>query len=303
MSRSAQSQAECYRQLATLVAAGLPPARAVQQLPAFSQQARLSTLLANGTGLAAAMADAGLAQPWEAPLLAAAELSGQMPETLARLADHHQAVSRRLRRLRSQMALPAAVWTLALFVLPLPALVRGDLDAAGYFWRSLAPLLLILLGLRAFGIAWRASRQRQVALPGEAVLLRLPVLGRLLADAQRAQGLGVLALLLQVGLPADRALRSGADAVSVQRLRVGLRQAAAKAAAGAALVDSLPASGWLTTPGERALLRSGEAAGRNDETLTRLAQTLQADVDARFDSLGRWLPRGLYFLLVIPILM
>jgi type II secretory pathway component PulF len=302
MSRRVQKQAEHYRQLATLMAAGLPPARAVQQLPAFPRRAGLATALAAGAGLAQALSEHGLARPWEVPLLRAAEQAGQVPETLASLADHHEAVAQRLQKLRGQMLLPAAVWTLALFVLPLPALVRGDLDAAGYLWRSLGPLLLMLFGAYAFVRAWRRARARQVALPGEAGLLRLPWLGALLADAQRAQGLAVLTRLLQAGLPADQALRSSADAVSLHRLSGGLRQAAAQAAAGTSLGDCLSAAGLLTTPGERALLRSGEAAGRSDETLARLARGLQAEVDARFDTLGRWLPRGLYFLLVIPIL-
>jgi type II secretory pathway component PulF len=302
MSRSVRDQAECYRQLATLIAAGLPPARAVLQLSPFPQQARLAADLRRGRSLASAVADAGLARPWEQPLLTAAETAGRLPETLARLADHHEAVSRRLRKLRGQMLLPAAAWALALFVLPLPALVRGDLDATAYLLRSLLPLLLLLVGARLWVHAWRRARAQQALLPGERHLHRLPWLGTLLIEAQRAQGLQVLALLLQAGLPADVALRSSAEAVQLPSLRRGLAAAARAAADGVAWIDSLPAAGLVHRGAERALLQSGEAAGRVDDTVTRLARSLQAEVDDRFDSLGRWLPRVLYVLLVIPIL-
>lgn len=298
-----------YAQLATLERAGVPARRALQGLATETSAALRGAIAATlrqldgGTPLAEAGRSGALFLPWEAQLVAAGSAAGQLAAVYDNLARHHERAALRARQLKSRMVLPAAVLTLALFVSPLPALVRGDFGGAGYVARTLLPLALIAIALQLLRAGWRRAAAQDHAPPGHALLRALPGLGPLLRRQEQQRGLAVLALLLAGGLPAARALTVTAATLRDPQLRAGCQHAAASAGRGSSAATAIDQAGLCPDAGGRSLLHSGEAAGRLDESLARCAATLEHDLGLQLDLIAEWLPRLLYFGLLLPFVL
>jgi len=298
-----------YAQLATLERAGVPARRALQGLTTETSPALRAAIAATlkqldrGRPLAEAGRSGGLFLPWEAQLVGAGSEAGQLAAVYKNLARHHERAALRARQLKSRMVLPAAVLTLALFISPLPALVRGDLDGSGYAGRTLLPLALLLVSLSLLRAGWRRAMARDQAPPGYALLRALPGLGPLLRRLEQQRGLSILGLLLAGGLPAARALTVTAATLRDPQLRAGCQRAAASAGRGGSAAAAIDQAGLCPDAGGRALLHSSEAAGRLDDSLARVAATLEHELGLQLDLVAEWLPRLLYFGLLLPFVL
>ncbi|HSW14160.1 MAG TPA: type II secretion system F family protein [Solimonas sp.] len=302
-----QERSQLYAQLAQLEHAGVPARRALQGLgiatmPRLARAVQETLLrLDRAQPLADAGRAAGLFLPWEAELIAAGTDGGQLEAVYRRLAAHHEQGERRIRQFKSRMVMPAAVLLLALFVLPLPALARGEFDIGGYLLRSLLPVVLLLTSLQLLRAAWHGAAATMTSPPGFGLLRQLPGLGSLLLRLQQADGLNLLSLLLAAGLPADRALELAGRTLRDPALRRGCVAAAAQARAGHSMADAIRGSGLCDEAQGMALISSGEAAGRLDDGIARYAADLDFRLGLQLDQITEWLPRIIYFGLTIPL--
>lgn len=301
---SAAALAMLTRQLATLLGAGLPIDEA---LGALSEQAENERQRALTVALRArVMEGASLARAMDGfpetfpdifrATVAAGEQSGRIDEVLEKLADYAEARDELKQKVLAALAYPlllslvalAVVAGLLTWVVPqivgvfqnmhqtLPLATRA-LMATSAFLRDWGWLILVVIvaALLAARLALRVETTRHA---WHRVLLRLPLIGRLLRAANTARATRTLALLAGSAVPLLDALRIAADVVPNLPMREALRRAAVKVREGGAFSRALGDSG-LFPPVALRLIASGERSGSLARMLDEAAAQQQRELD------------------------
>lgn len=291
------------RQLATLVAAGLPLEEALAALAEGAEGRSRAVALAlrarvmEGAPLATALGEfpASFDALYRATV-AAGEQSGRLDTVLLRLADHLETRDALRRKLIGALAYPVLLLAVSLLVvgglllyvvpqvtevfarggqaLPLPTRLLLGLSEglrSHAFW--LLPLLLALLA--AAVALWRRPAVRDWR---HGLWLRVPGLRRLAIAIDTARFARTLALLGGSAVPLLEALRLAAATVGNSVLRADLAEAAVRVREGASLSKALAAGGRFPPVALR-LIASGERAGRLDAMLDEAADQLERELD------------------------
>lgn len=230
-------------------------------------------------------------------MISAGESSGSLPAIMERLSDLMERQALMRSKVLTAIAYPSVlasfavlvVATLMIFVVPkvveqfdtvgqeLPLLTRMVMGLsaflAAYWW-----LLLILIGLGAVGF-WRAMKNERFHYRFDAMLLGLPVLGKLIRDLHAARMARTLSTMVASRLPLLEGLTLTANTVHNRVLR----------RASDDIVEAIRGGGSLSAALRRAevfppllvyLAASGESAGRLDTMLERAAEYLEREFDA-----------------------
>lgn len=300
---------ELTRQLATLVGAALPLAESLQLLAEQSTQPRLRAVLLQllasvqeGHSLADSLRQSGgQFNAMYCALVAAGERSGRLGLVLERLADYQEQVQKQRHKAMTALIYPAALLFVSLavvvglmsFVVPklteqfidsgqaLPLLTRILIvlsDAVLTF----GPLALVLLALSVF-VAVILLRKPAWALRRDRALLRLPRLGGLLVLLDSARLSRSLAILVSSGVPLLDALRVSVDTLGNRVLQAALRDSCQDLRGGTSLYRALGQSGHFP-PLLVNMVASGEASGRLDEMLDRVASHQERSFGQRVDT-------------------
>ena len=323
------------RQLAGLVGSGLPLERALTALADESEDPRQRELLSHlksevnaGSPFARALATAPreFDEVYRA-VVAAGEASGALGAVLERLADDLEQRQALRARLLGAMLYPAIVSVIALvivtflvtYVVPqvasvftsskraLPALTVAMLAISGFVrqwgWALAAALaggvLLLVLARRG-----EAFRERS-----DALLLRLPLVGRLARGYNAARFGGTLAMLAGAGVPILKALQAAAETLGNRAMRADALDALVLVREGAPLASAL--AGKKRFPGLLAMFaRLGEQTGQLPLMLQRAAAQLAAEVQRRAMALATLLEPllivamgGVVMLIVLAVLL
>jgi len=294
------------RQFATLLGAGLTIEQTLNALVEQAETESVRRVLAAVRGEVLAghpLAQALAAHPRDFPelyrtLVAAGEASGQLPQVMLRLADYTED----RQALRSKVVLafvyPAIVTLVAILVVTglltwvvpqvvqvfrnthqqLPLLTR-ILIAASDFLRSWGWLVLLALagGLVLF---LRALRDDGVRERWHALLLRLPVVGRLIRGLNTARLASTLAILVSSRVPLLTALTAGVGVIANLPMRRALIEAERQVREGASLSRALAASRQFP-PVMVHLIAGGESSGTLDHMLERVATIQTQEVENR----------------------
>jgi general secretion pathway protein F len=294
------------RQLATLVASGMP---LDQALAAVAEQAdypgavrllgAIRDQVAAGESFAGALSRFPRTfSPLYRGLAAVGAESGQLGAVLSRLGDYLE--TRQLLRQRFTAALiyPALVTVVALavigalllYVVPqivavyqqsrqtLPWLTRaliassGFVRATGWYW-----LGALLLGGAVAALMLRRERWRERA---QALLLRTPVIGTVLSGLDTARFASTLSILTGSGAPLLRALETAAGVIWAAPIRRAAHAAAAHVREGVSLARAL-ASQRVFPALLVHLVANGEQSGQLPAMLDRAAREQDADVERR----------------------
>ncbi|MBI5719871.1 MAG: type II secretion system inner membrane protein GspF [Burkholderiales bacterium] len=302
----ATSLAVWTRQLAGLVAAGLPLERALSAMGDESDVARQRELVAHlksevnaGSTFARALATA----PREfddvyRAVVAAGEQSGALGTVLEKLADDLEQRQALRAKVMGAMMYPAIVSVVAvLIVIVLMTYVVPQI--ANVFTsskRALPTLTVIMLALSSFvrnwgwavgvllagGIAAYASARRNEAFrrSTDAAFLKLPLFGRLARGYNAARFGGTLAMLAGAGVPILKALQAAAETVNNRAMRADAMEALVQVREGASLASALAAKPRY--PGLLAMFaRLGEQTGQLPTMLGRASNQLSAEVQRR----------------------
>ncbi|MCZ2290347.1 MAG: type II secretion system inner membrane protein GspF [Burkholderiales bacterium] len=294
------------RQLAGLVASGLPLERALTALAEESEDERARELISHlrsevnaGSSLARALATAPreFDEVYRA-VVAAGEQSGALGAVLERLADDLEERQALRARLLGAMLYPAIVSLVALvivtflvtYVVPqvatvfssskraLPLLTVMMLAISG-FVRQWGLLLLMLLAA-GVGMLLLARRGEAFRERSDAFVLRLPLVGRLARGYNAARFGGTLAMLAGAGVPILKALQAASETLSNRAMRADALEALALVREGAPLASAL--AGKKRFPGLLAMFaRLGEQTGQLPQMLQRGAAQLSGEVQRR----------------------
>jgi len=303
---SATTLAVWTRQMAGLVAAGLPLERALAALTDEAedkQQRNLMASLRSEVNAGSPFAQALAQHPREfssiyTSVIAAGEQSGQLGTVLERLADDLEAREALKNKLIAASLYPAIVTLVAIvivvflvsYVVPqvasvfagskraLPLLTVMMLGLSDIV-RSHGWLMLVALVLGS-GALVMARRNAPLRLRMDAAWLRLPLVGRLARGFNAARFAATLAMLAGAGVPILRALQTAAETLNNQAMRADALDALVLVREGAPLASAL-ASKKRFPPLVSMFARLGEQTGQLPAMLDRAAEQLSAEVQRR----------------------
>jgi general secretion pathway protein F len=294
------------RQLASLVQSGMPLEQALVAVSEQSDDATAAKLVLaiRSNVLAGESLPAALSRfprtftPLYRGLVAAGTETGQLPEVLARLADYLDARLALRQKFVVALIYPVLVTVIAIgviavlvtYVVPqvvsvyqqsrqtLPLLTQA-LIATSAFFRATGGLWLAALvaGIAAFVVARRRARTRARL---DAMLLRLPGIGRLTAGLDTARYASTLAILVGSGAPLLRSLDAAADVVRMIPLAAAARRASGLVREGVSLSRALKEQKAFP-PVLIHLIASGEQSGALAPMLVRAAAELEREAERR----------------------
>lgn len=241
-------------------------------------------------------------------MMRVAEARGGMPETLRSLSSHYESRERLVRQARSAMIYPSAVILISLAVgglltifvlpvlveilrdftrgkgveLPLPTRILiaiSDFIQAYGWW--LLPALLIGGGF-ALLRAYKTPKGKGIL---DELILRVPVMGKLLRLIDTARFSRTLADLLSAGVDIGRSLDLTADVLHLVPYQRTVRAIRRPILQGTELSTALAATGRFD-PDVLAFVESGEETGSLPESLSRLADDYEERVTYMVKNLG-----------------
>ena len=294
------------RQLAGLVAAGLPLERALTALSDEAEDEKQRNLVAalrsevnGGSSFGRALAQHPREfEPIYTAVIGAGEQSGHLGLVLERLADDLEERQTLKSKLMAAALYPAIVTLVAIvivmflvgYVVPqvanvfagtkraLPFLTVAMLAMSdlvrSYGWAILGALVLIAFGAR---LALRNEAFRENF---DAATLTIPVVGRLARDYNAARFASTLAMLAGAGLPILKALQAAAETLSNRAMRADALDALLLVREGAPLASALAQKKRF--PGLVSMFaRLGEQTGQLPVMLQRAAAQLSNEVQRR----------------------
>lgn len=292
------------RQFATLVRAGLTLEECLNALIEQTDKPRTRQVLAGvrgrmveGNSLARSMG----AFPQAFPdiyrvMIDAGEQSGRLVEVLERLADYTE--NRQALRGKVMLAFiyPALVTFVAISVVTLllvyvvPQVTRVFTNTGQALPLVTRILIAISDTARATGIFWAiglfggiiigliALRNPAVRFRWHGVMLRLPVIGRLVRGINAARFADTLGILTASGIPLLPALQSAVPVVNNLPMRAAVEEALRQVREGGSLSRSLGKT-KLFPPLVVHLIASGESSGRLDAMLQRAAEAQSRELE------------------------
>ena len=294
------------RQLASLVAAGLPLERALANQAAEAESRQLKTLLeairagvAGGQSLAATLATypKDFSEVYRG-MVAAGEASGSMATVLLRLATWLEASQALRTKLTQACIYPVIVVTVAILVVGalLTFVVPQVVGVFANARQKLPPLTVITLALSGFlrgwwlpilctGIAgawaaWWALRQPLLRRGFDQWLLGFPLIGPLVRDTNAARFGATLGALAGAGVPILKALQAAAQTLGNQAMRAGAERAQDAVREGGGVARALGEGGRFP-PSLITFIALGEQTGQLADMADRAAARLAASVERR----------------------
>lgn len=295
------------RQLAALLAAGIPLARSLERLAAETgspnaraQWQAVHGLVVEGVPLAEAMGQFPRTFPRiYVAMVKAGEAGGFLDVVLNQVADF-QSRERDLRgKVVAALVYPLALATLATAVVAflltyfipkfktifddfganLPKLTQiivamGD----GVRHYGLAIVAIVAVGLVLFLRWWNTPTGRY---RWEQWMLRRPLVGVLISRFAMVRFCRMLGTLVGAGVPLLTALRVSRESLGNQVLSRAADQSVERLSQGGRLADSLRSCGDLFPGSALEIISVAEETGRLEEELVRLANTTESELDRR----------------------
>ena len=293
------------RQFATLVRAGLPIEESLHALTEQSESGRARKILAavrtkvrEGQPLAQALGDfPGSFPPLYRHLVEAGEQSGKLPVILERLADYTEQRQALTQKVWVAFLYPALVSIVAvaivggLLVYVVPQIAQVFVDSGAPLPWATRTLIAISHIAKKGGVLWPAGalavvligqwllRKRERRVAWQRVLLRVPLLGRLIRSLNAARLASTLGILTSSGIPLLAALDTALHVVTNLPMQMAVEEAKRQVREGGSLGRSLGRA-KLFPPLVIHLISSGEASGSLDTMLARAAEAQTRELES-----------------------
>ncbi len=301
---SVTERALITRQLATLIAAGLPVEEALLAVSKQSEKPQINSMLITvrakvmeGFSLANALAEYPKAFPsLHRATVAAGESAGHLDLVLNRLADFTESQQASASRVKQALVYPVILFVLTVLILAgllgyvvpdivevfaesdqaLPWLTIAVIAASDFIVDYGVYLLLLFVGL-IFAIR-RLLKVPGIKLNYDRRLLSMPLAGKLARGTNTAQFASTLSILSSSGVPLVDAMKIAGEVLSNTWLRQKVSEATIKVSEGSSLSNALEQSRHFP-PMMLHMIASGESSGELDQMLARVSDHQQQDAE------------------------
>lgn len=312
----AWKNADCIHtieQLAALLHAGLPLAKCLLMLSEDHPHShwrcllqRLAQQVSMGVPLSEAMvAFPDIFPPVYSKTIATAELTGRLDQSCVALAEQQKRQAELRTKIGKALRYPALLLSVTLIVIvimlvwvlpqfsdlyrsfnaPLPAFTRA-LMACSQVLIQHAPLIIGINISAVLLMLWRYQRSPSFRKQTQRMLLRLPIIGRLISTANLSQLFFSLAMTQQAGLPLLKGLDNAAQAQQNPIFRQAVENVSHNLRQGDALSVAIKQQLVFPTLCFQ-LIRVGEESGGLDHIMSRLAQHYQHQANSLSDALAQ----------------
>lgn len=312
-------------QLATLTGAGIPIVRALTILEGQTRPGPFKTVLAelvedvsSGTPMSEAMAKhEGVFDHLYSAMVRAGEAGGVLDKVLQRLAEYRERVAEIRSKIVGAMIYPLVIVIVAVgvvsavvvWVIPrfqqifesfdvdMPAATRILLNASDFtvkYWYAVfgAPILLLLL----HGMLMRAGGRYRFFI--HRLILRLPLLGAVLAKSLIAGFARTFGTLLQAGVPHLDALGIVRDTSSNEVLGAAVEDIRRTVREGEGIARPMEETGVFDDLVCN-MVEVGEQTGELDHMLVKVADAYEQQVDRKIDAMFKVLEPALLIIMAI----
>jgi general secretion pathway protein F len=315
------------RQAATLLGAGIPLVEGLGALTEQVENPRLKSVLAQvrdrvneGSPFADALAATGIFPGLYIGMVRAGEAGGALETVLDRLAEYLEGQVRLRNKVGSVLIYPSVMFGFAMVVVgalvtvvlpqitqlleslnqPLPFYTRWIIASSefmrSYWWAVAGGIVLMIMGFR---VLIRTERGRAHY---DRVILRIPVVGRLVRLLAITRFSRTLSTLLAGGLPITRALHTAGEVAGNTVMANAIEAARLSITEGASLAQPLRASGEFP-PLVTHMVRVGEQSGQLEAMLSKVADTYEEQVETAVTRLTALLEPFLILIMVGIVLV
>ncbi|MDJ0813100.1 MAG: type II secretion system F family protein [Woeseiaceae bacterium] len=300
------------RQLATMLAAGIPLVQAFEIVGTGHENAAMQKLILSikadvegGSALAEALAKHPLYfDDLFINLVEAGEQAGALETLLDKIATYKEKTEALKKKIKKALTYPAAVLVVAfvvttillIFVIPafedlfkgfgadLPTFTRMVIDLS-FFVREKGWYIAIAIGAGIGTFFYFKKRSRAMRHWLDRMSLKIPIIGSILQKASIARYARTLSTMFAAGVPLVEALESVAGATGNIVYEVGVLQMRDEVATGQRLQQSMENSDLFPNMVIQ-MIAVGEESGSLDEMSAKVADFYEEDVDNAVDNLS-----------------
>lgn len=300
------------RQLATMIAAGIPIAQAFDIVGKGHENPSMRELIGgiktdieSGTNLTQALSKHPLQfNALFCNLVQAGEAAGILDSILDELATYMEKIEGIKSKIKSALFYPTAVVIVAfiittillVYVIPqfeslftsfggdLPALTKFVIELSEFFQRTWYIMFAVILGgVTALSYTYKRSPRMQYSF--DRMILRAPVVGDIVRKATIARFCRTLATMFAAGVPLVEALDSVAGAAGNRVYYDGTMEIKAEVSTGTQLVNAMTATGLFPNMVCQ-MVAIGEESGELDSMLSKVADFYEQEVDDAVEGLS-----------------
>ena len=288
-----------YHNLASMLEAGMPILKSLEQ--AGTGWGRLSRALktvsvdaAAGEGLIESMKKHPKAfGALDLLLIEAGEESGDMVNVFKFLADWYDFCGRLKGIIIAGLVLPAFILHIAAFLSPAAPMILGKISLTAYFLEAAKILAFFYIPLVSIlCIVWFTPRGGILRWVLDMFVLYVPVLGKAVRHLSLSRYCQAFSMMYKAGVPIVQCARNATsvtgNVVIARMLEGGYVSAKTGHPMSSGFSRGLPES-------FRSVWEAGEETGKLDEASERLAKTSAETSEFLFEQLAQWLPRIVYF--------
>lgn len=284
-----------YEQLATMTKAGIPLRQALDRTGKRWRDPQIALVLATlNLGLGAA--DAFLAAKFtsfETKLVAAGERSGRLDESFQQLALYWKTENELVGAMCKHLAYPILLLHLVAILGPLPKLATCSLPI---YLFSVIMQLGFLYGVAI--VVYLVARESWRSEAGQAVWLRVPLVGRFLRATYAYRWVVALRMELNSGISFAQAAADAWEATGYSSREKRADEAREGLLRGEPL--STLVAGWRELPPDWTdYFSTAEVSGKIYETLGHVEANALTEWKRAQERLADWLPKLLYLVLIL----
>ena len=309
---SAEDIAIFFRQLATMLTAGIPMVQSFEIVGAGHEKPSMQTLILDikshiesGLTLHEAFAKHPLYfDDLSVNLVEAGEQAGALETLLDKIASYKEKTEAIKKKIKKALFYPTAVLFVAvivttillIFVIPqfealfkgfgadLPAFTQAVVDLSR-FVQSKGWLIALAVGGAGYGFTYMKRRSRPMREGLDRLLLKLPIIGSILVKAAIARYARTLATTFSAGVPLVEALHSVAGATGNIVYEDAVLRMKDEVATGQRLQRAMENTGLFPNMVNQ-MIAVGEESGSLDQMAGKVADFYEAEVDAAVDSMS-----------------
>ena len=300
------------RQLATMLAAGIPLVQSFEIVGSGHENAAMQKLILavkvdveGGSALAEALAKHPLYfDDLVVNLVDAGEQAGALETLLDKIATYKEKTEALKKKIKKALTYPAAVLVVAfvvtaillIFVIPafedlfkgfgadLPSFTRMVIDLS-VFVRAKGVFIAILIAGAIGAFIYFKKRSRNMRHFLDRMMLNVPVIGPILKKASIARYARTLSTMFSAGVPLVEALESVAGATGNIVYEIGVLQMRDEVSTGQRLQQAMENTGLFPNMVNQ-MIAVGEESGSLDDMSSKVADFYEEDVDNAVDNLS-----------------